>query len=234
MRRRKLIGDQRGFTLIEVLVALSIGSVVLFGVLNVFTVAITKSAEVNDRIEALQRGRPALDRITTLLDAQVCIANNQPPIVAGATATDLTFYADLGNDDFSPTQFRLSYDAATRTLNETSWAGTSSGSSWTFPAAPTRSVPLLRDVAPPTTTGPIFRYFAYSSADPPTPDAEITALPLSATDAARVVRVKASIAAQPTRTKKTDDRSTIIDGDGFVATADPRDPLGGPRCSAGA
>ena len=60
--------SESGTTLVEMLTALVIGSVVLFGVVTVFTTALTSAAKVNDRVDAAQRARLALDRMQTVLD----------------------------------------------------------------------------------------------------------------------------------------------------------------------
>jgi type II secretory pathway pseudopilin PulG len=224
--------SEGGQTLVEMLTALTIGSVVLFGVVTVFTTALTNSAKVTDRVDAVQRARLALDRMQTLLDSQVCLSASQPPIVPGSasTATQVTFYADLGDETFTPGQYRLAYDAGARTITESYWAPIVNGGVTTFATNPTTSKVIATDVVPQDAATPMFRYFAYTDPPAPTPTAEQT-LPLGAGEAADIVRVQANVLVQPSRTKRSDPTSASLSADGYVATADPTDPTGGPRCN---
>ena len=53
---------------------------------------------------------------------------------------------------------------------------------------------------------------------------------LIATDANLAVRVSIRFVATPERTMRADARSTVIEGQASVASADPSDPLNGARC----
>lgn len=225
---------ESGQTIVEMLTALAIGSIVLFGVVTVFTTALTNSAKVSDRVDAAQRARLALDRMQTVLNSQVCLANpaaaQSPVVPATSNANQVTFYADLGDESFTPAQYRFAFDATARTITESYWAPIVSGNTTSFAINPTTAKVIAYDVAPQDATTPIFRYYAYTTTGAPTPTAEV-APPLDATEAATLVRVQVNLLAQPTRTKQSDASSTVLSTDGYAATADPTNPAGGPRCS---
>jgi Tfp pilus assembly protein PilW len=226
--------SESGQTIVEMLTALAIGSIVLFGVVTVFTTALTNSAKVTDRVDAAQRARLALDRMQTVLNSQVCMTNpaaSQPPVVPGTSdANQVTFFADLGDETFTPAQYRFAYSATAHTVTESYWAPIVSGNTTTFATNPTTAKVIAYDVAPQDASTPIFRYYAYTTTGAPTPTAEVVP-PLDADEASTLVRVQVNLLAQPTRTKQSDASSTVLSTDGYAATADPTNPAGGPRCS---
>jgi type II secretory pathway pseudopilin PulG len=228
------VRSETGTTLVEMLTALVIGSVVLFGVVTVFTTALTSAAKVNDRVDAAQRARLALDRMQTVLNSQVCLTNPgaaQPPVLpVTSDANQVTFVADLGDETFTPAQYRFAYDATAHTITESYWAPVVSGNTTTFATNPTTARVIASDVAPQDATTPIFRYYAYTTTGAPLPTAELLP-PLDAAEVATLVRVQVNLLAQPSRTKKSDASSTVLSTDAYAATADPSNPAGGPRCN---
>ena len=117
MTARRLRSDQSGFSLIELLMAMALGSIVLTALMTVFLNGITGAVRVSDRVDALQRGRVTMDRAVTLLNSQICLVNpdgtGQPPILDGQN-NQVTFYAALGVVDSDPTIYRLRYDSGTK------------------------------------------------------------------------------------------------------------------------
>ena len=84
MTLRRLRRDQSGFSLVELLVSMALGSIVLTALMTVFLNGVTGAVRTSDRVEALQRGRVTMDRVVTLLSSQTCLLNadgtGQPPI----------------------------------------------------------------------------------------------------------------------------------------------------------
>jgi prepilin-type N-terminal cleavage/methylation domain-containing protein len=234
MRRRSLLRDESGFSLMELMTAMAIGSVVLTIVMTVFTNGVTGSARVGDRVEAAQRGRLALDRITSLLDSQVCNLTHDapsntdisvPPVLANSDDNSITFYADLSGASDTPTKYTLTYSAAAKTLTEYDYAGSGKLPYVAYPNTPTRTRVLATNVWPARQGGvmtgaqlPIFRYYRFlNSAIDPAP----RTTPLSATDAPTIVRVDVQFKTVPERTKTEDARSASLSGQGTVLTANP-------------
>ena len=84
--------DERGFTLVEVMVALAIGLVVSSATLAIVIVSVHLSSNYTDRVDANQQGRLAMEKITQALDSS-CVTPNQAPVLAGSTSTTLNFYS---------------------------------------------------------------------------------------------------------------------------------------------
>jgi prepilin-type N-terminal cleavage/methylation domain-containing protein len=232
---RRLRTDESGFTLIELLMALAIGSLILTAVMMVFINGLQAAGRVTDRVEASQRARLSMDRITTLLNSQTCTYANDGstsvPIVDGQ-AQQVTFYANLGLVNADPIKYRLRYDAPTLALYEDRWVPTrDSKGNAVYPATITKSVQLATNLVPTLPGGTIFRYYQFNTVDgtiDPTPMS--TAAGLAVGDRLKTVRVAATIAAQPERTKKLDLRSTTVDGAATVGSADGSDPSKGVNC----
>ena len=87
---------QEGFTLPEMLTAMSISIIVLLGAFGLLDVALKRTGETRARVETAQVGREALETITQQLRSQVC-PTNAIPSIAAATASSITFYTDLSD-----------------------------------------------------------------------------------------------------------------------------------------
>ncbi len=225
MTRRRLRGEA-GHSLPEMLAGMVVAAIVGWATVTLTLTGSQAATQVQDRTEANQRVRQLLDRMVTTLSSQVCIDALRPPIGEG-TRDAVTFYTDLGGQDFAPEQHRLAYDAATRTVTETVWAGAGTPPDVTFPGPGVTRV-LATDVEP----GPdgLLRYFAFTPAQPTKPEVELP-VPISATDARRIVRIHLSVRATPER-RAADLRSASQDADAFVGSLEATtDPTNGPRCT---
>lgn len=227
-----------GHTLVELLAAMAIGSIVLTALLTVFTRGLDHSMQVYDRTESTGRARVAIERMTTLLDSQVCVVarttlpdgssidQSVPPVLPGSTGSAVTFFADLDGASARPDRYALVYDAAAKTLTELRYRGTGDLPSRTFPAQPTSRRVLADNIVPARgATGrvPIFRYYAFEPDGSVDVSKPLAAEPLSAADAPRSVRVRVTFQANAARTRADDGRRTVLDGEGTVATANPTD-----------
>jgi prepilin-type N-terminal cleavage/methylation domain-containing protein len=233
--RRRLNDDQRGFTLVELLTAISIGMIILFAAFMVLDRTISASGQIADRSEALQRGRLAMSTITRELRSAVCVGNTFP-IVAG-TDTSVTFYADLTDDGpaiANPIKKRqLSWSSTTNTITETVTPSAGTYPSLTFTGTPT-SLPLLTKVQqvldpPSNTPRAIFRFYGYQTG---TTNGTLVQLatPLSATDIGRVALVKVAFRSFAERPISNDKDSTVLEDDVYTRTAVPTELQGAPEC----
>lgn len=227
--RRRVRHDERGVTLVELLAALAAGGIVLAGVLTFSITGVNASLEVEDRAEAAQRGRQALDRMVTVLQSQVCIDAARPPIATG-DANAVTFYADTSSETFRPRQHRFAYDPATKRITESIHAGIGTPPAIVFVPSPTEVRAVAAGVTP-VPGRPLLRYYAFTSTQPTTASVELP-VPLSVADARRVVRVAVAFNVAPSRTGRADRRSTTIEGDAYVGSLEATtDPQLGPRCT---
>jgi prepilin-type N-terminal cleavage/methylation domain-containing protein len=234
-RARRLAREEDGFSLIELLTALALGSVVLTALMFVFTTGLTASGRVTDRVDSTARARLAMDRMTTLLNSQVCLVNPDatsgqvatPPVVPASDGNAVTFYADLDGASDTPNKYTITYNPTAKTLTLASYAGIGQmATGITFPSTPSSTTLLADNVQGALNSGgtedPVFSYYAFTASGTVDETAPLVT-PISIADSVKVVRVGVKFQANSTRTKTDDRRRTIIIGQGIVATADPVD-----------
>jgi Tfp pilus assembly protein FimT len=250
-RIQRRLGDESGFSLMELLVAATVGMVVLLATFNLMDASTKASAAVEDRVEALQRGRTAYEQIVQRLRSQVCPDTNTPAISYGGDSqvdfnTEIDPIGAAASDDvFDPE--RRSIRLQTETvgtesrvrLNEYVWNNYASTGTHDRKTALIDYTGNALEDEPAAANGegravgapvPIFRYYAFLGNDPATP-ALLLETPLSATDMARVVKIAISFDARPGRRRATKNRTdTTFEGDVYVRTADPTDPEHSPQC----
>ena len=79
------LADERGFTLVELLAPIVVSTIVLFALFGLVDTATRRQSAANDRIDANDRGRVAMDAISTQLRSRVCISGAEDSRV-GTTA----------------------------------------------------------------------------------------------------------------------------------------------------
>jgi prepilin-type N-terminal cleavage/methylation domain-containing protein len=231
---------EAGYSLVELLVAMMVGSVVLMAIFLIIDTLVVQSARVQDRIDNVQRGRAAMENMTQTLRAQVCLGAGIPAITQ-ADDNSVTYYADLGDENFTPNKYRLVYDPATSggTITEYVYQGSGTPPAMTFPNNPTRQRTLITNATrytDPSTNQvvPVFRYYAFTS-QPVTPN-QLQTTPLdgspsstAANAAAKTVKVSISFTANPTR--QTNKTQSLFQNYVYVRTSDPSDPDHSPQCN---
>jgi len=233
--RRRLNDDQRGFTLVELLTAISIGMIVLMAAFMVLDRTISASGQIADRSEALSRGRQAMSTITRELRSAVCVGNTFP-VIAG-TDNSVTFYADLTDDGPTITnpikQRQLSWSSTTNTITETVTPSAGTYPALTFTGTAT-STPLLTNVQqildpPSNTPRAIFRFYGYQTGTTNGTLVQLTT-PLSSTDLGRVALVKVGFRSFAARPISNDKNSAVLEDDVYTRTAVPTQLQGAPEC----
>jgi len=96
------LSDQRGFTLVELLVAVALGMIVVGAAHRLLATASGASADVIDRADAADRARDGMELITARLRSQVCL-NDDGPAIMRAGATTMDFFTVLGSTVPTPT-----------------------------------------------------------------------------------------------------------------------------------
>jgi prepilin-type N-terminal cleavage/methylation domain-containing protein len=225
VRRLESAGARRqdGFTLIELIVSLAIGTVIVLASYSLLDLAGVQAVKVTDRVDSAQRGRQALDAITRQLRSQVCLQNGTSAITDGQDSS-ITFYTFTGAGAYSPELHNISWSASTRSIVEQDYVGTGTPPSMTFPTVPTHATTLLTDV---TQAGgaPIFTYYTWPATGQVLPTLKLTA-PLSAPDLLKAVRVLVQFKTFPAGHPTAAETTTLQD-DAYSRTADP-DASGGP------
>jgi hypothetical protein len=229
---------QEGFTLMEVLVAATIGFVVLSAALGLLESTLRLDNGVMAKTDAQQRGRLAMDRITQELRSQVCLNLTTPAIVpVKSTADSVTFYSDFGEDVKAPPMLRtITFDNTTGEISESDVLGKGApGGPFTFTDPPTNQIIVqgaTRVTESDGTVRPFLKYFAYETKNGVLGTTQELAPPLAAAGpaaAARVARIEISFTARPTGAKDNT-HATDIKDEISVRHADPNLTVPDPQC----
>jgi prepilin-type N-terminal cleavage/methylation domain-containing protein len=209
---RARLAAEDGFTLVELLAALVVGTIVLFAAFGLLDTAVRLQAKSVDGLDATDRGRVGIDQISQGFASRICLGD-QPSLVA-AGDSGVEFYASLAPES-SAVRLVVQRRRLTVTgtgIREDVWSGSP-------PVAPP-SLPPASTTAPTTTrmivsgirqigSTPIFRYYANQGT--PAQPTLLLATPLSAADLPRAVLIDVSFAAQGKRASvSTDYRNQII------------------------
>jgi hypothetical protein len=232
------VREESGFTLMEVLVAATVGFVVLAATLGLLDSTVRLNTGVMAKTDAMQRGRIAMDALTQQLRSQVCLDWNHSAIVAGGTANGVTFYADFSADGKTPVKRQIVFDPTKHEIRSQLFR---SGSTATPPpegsySSTPESTSLVLENAwnqyddVKKQDVPFFRYYAYQTGTDGVlrADQELSP-PLDAAEAARVARIDVAFTAWPTRAK--DGKRAVNLSDQVMARhADPNKSVPDPNC----
>lgn len=233
---RRLHNDERGFTIMEMLVSMAVGSILLAGIFGALDYSVKADGKVQDRVDSTQRGRAAMELVTQQLRSQICLGPGYPAIPATPTSdgNSITFYTDLGGD--TPKLQRRTITYSNGTLYETDYNVTG-----TIPTAPTFTLArqnwVLADRLALVPNTPFFRYYAFTP-NPVTPNQWLNttgpSYTLADADKPSVVKVSISFIANPLRgpgVQGTSNASlSTFQNDVYVRTSDASDPDHSPQC----
>jgi hypothetical protein len=186
LRSRIALGDESGFTIIELLTSALIGLITLGVALTILQVTSQGSERVVGVVEANQRMRPAIRTIVDELHS-ACISPRIAPILAGSTGEQLIALYRRGSE-VSPVPDKVVTSYTGNALTRSRYQATSpSGPPWSFAASPYETVP-------------VFRYYKYTGG---ALDTNPLPTPLSAANAARTVQVTVAFASSSVTTGET-------------------------------
>jgi prepilin-type N-terminal cleavage/methylation domain-containing protein len=210
-----------GFTLVELLVAMSIGVIVMFALTSIMIVSLHQSQRTFTTVDATRQARTALATIDNELHS-ACV-NGDAPVQAPSDSSNLNFLSYTGGGaNPTPVWHVLSVSGGklTDSVYPAVYTSTTSGDTWTQGTTRTSQTTLLSNVQQqPTSTGtaPYFEYYAYTQAytsagntywyvpdgnnitpgtTSSTPDSSL-GTPLTATTAATVVEVDVNLLVGP-------------------------------------
>lgn len=228
--------NEDGFTLMEVIVAMTVGLVLLGSTLTLLEGTVRLNTGVLAKTDAMQRGRQAMDIITQQLRSQVCFDINTSAIVLGSDENSVTFYSDF-TEDAQPAIKRTIRITTRGILSERFNPPVPKPNPFTpasYPGSPTSSNLLLENarlqIDPITKQAiPFLKYYAYRQVgDVLKADLELSP-PLDASEAARAARVEISYASLPTGS--TDTKKAVGLFDEVVARhSDPNLAVPDPKC----
>ena len=223
--------DERGMTLIEMLIAIVIGMIICLAAFSLIDFTVRRSGEITGRVDATQRGRLALDNITRQLRSQVCLPSGTAPMFSRAgnptDDNDATFFVDLTNGSSTtqaPELHTLTFDATNRRIVESDYADTLPSDPTKDPAYKTltRTRTLLSDVVQSGST-PVFTYYTFAG----TP---LTA-PVTGAALGTIASIQVSFRALPSRATDPNTRGSVLFQDRVsVREVDPNSPDPEPEC----
>ncbi len=222
MSARARLAEQRGVTLVELLVTVALGMIVIMAVLTVTEVAMRSSAKTSTRVAADQRARPVMQRLVDQLHS-TCIGPEAGPILAGSTSSSLSFLHQTGSA-VTPTPNKVVVSLGSGTLDEAVYPSTGGAApNWTFSTTPSSSRQLLTGVGPaalgePPSNAPLFRYYSYNGGViNPTP----LPTPLSAADAILAVQVEVAFSVSPLGNPVQDSKAPVTISDSVLVRFSP-------------
>jgi prepilin-type N-terminal cleavage/methylation domain-containing protein len=219
--------DESGFTLVEMLVAIVVGTIVTLAAFSMLDRSVVLTGKTTKRVDSTQRGRYAMDTITRHLTSQVCpstsaVSGGTPlPIESGDQYT-VTFWAFFGTRVFTPRRYTIAWNANSQSITETVDSGANT--------AVVRQGTLLTNARLPNNT-PLFSYYGYpAGGSAPTQRLGDSNGTLSGTDRGQVARVDVGFTAAPTNVNSasTPPESTPYTGRVYVRVSEP-DNLAGPK-----
>ncbi|HEX8075592.1 MAG TPA: prepilin-type N-terminal cleavage/methylation domain-containing protein [Thermoleophilaceae bacterium] len=215
--------NERGFTLIETLVACVIGTIVILTAFALMDASGALSQRVHDRVDTTQRGREGMEQITRQLRSQVCLQAGSSAVVDGQ-ASSIVFYSFTGRGALVPDRHAIEWSSTTESIVDRTYVGTGTAPNTTYPVSPTRTRTVVSKVDPAPGT-PIFAYFAWSTTGTVEPSLPL-AVPLTSVDAARAVRVVVTFRVSPAG-KSSSGETTTLQDEVVAHTTDPN-MAGGP------
>jgi hypothetical protein len=204
-----------------------VGVVVLLAAMGLIDTAGPLTMKVQDTVDSTQRGRLALDTMTSELRSQVCVNTSTVPMIS-ADADEVIFYANTGDENAFPEKRRLAY--VNGQIVEEVWKGTNAaGTAFSATSSLRTLVANAQKMTSPATN--VFRYYGFTTSGATTPTLALTTLPLSAIDLGKVVKIGISFVVRPDRAKTTSKREMVFQGSTFTRTANPLDPSKGANCT---
>ena len=200
---RRLRDNQDGMTLVELLVSMTLGLVILTGIMALVQTSQHVTTTNTERSDATQKGRIAMDQLIQGLRSQVCLKANataaQTTVTAGSDSS-VTFFANIAAPDsaksgmpsaFAPKLITFTY--ATGTITQQTYDSVLVSGAYTFPTL-TSTKQILTGASQMNTT-PIFRFYGYKtdgSIDPtPLPT------PLATADLPKVAKIDINYVSKP-------------------------------------
>jgi type II secretory pathway component PulJ len=207
-----LARDERGASLMELLVAIVSGVVVMMALFAILNVSLSQTSRVTGRVEADQAGRIAMEKIMNELHSS-CVAGYIAPVEAKSDEHQLIFVSESGSQATFSTVHRhvISLQETTPekfVLTDTAYPSTGSElnySELSFSAKPSTTTTLLGNAGQSEEKSapvPVFQYYRYYTTEDkgatigqldPTP----LKVPLSTEEAKLVAEVAVRFTSKP-------------------------------------
>lgn len=160
--------DERGFTLIETLVAAITGIVVVGALFAILEVSLHQTTRVSDYAQASQLGRTTMTRVVNQLHS-ACLAPGFAPVLAGSTASELRFVNAYSSAAEIPSaqEHRIKFENGLMTDTSRPSTATSKWPSFVFEEKPTVTrigERLEQSEGESGKPEPVFQYYKYATA----------------------------------------------------------------------
>lgn len=192
MSLRRLRNEERGTTLAELLIGLSLGTLVMLGLTTMVVLTMQSTTTVSTRVDATQRARLALTRLVDQLHSS-CISPKLAPVQKESTSSSIRFVHATGSEVSPvPTLSVVSLSGESLIQSDYAWKE-GSPPAWTFQTTPTKTTTLMEKVKP-IPGRPVFTYYGYQLGavnETPMPS------PLSELDALRTIQVGVAFMTSP-------------------------------------
>jgi len=174
---RRRLRSSSGFTLVEVMVAMSMATVISLAAFGLVAIAKNNMTNVSEQTHVDQTARVGMEKVMEVLHS-ACIVPETTPLLEGSSSTKLKIISEEGNEAVFPsvTLNEIVYNSSTKKLTDAEYISEEKSSypNWTFPSTAKKTVMLAEHVEPAPventekevegitgTTLPIFRYYKY-------------------------------------------------------------------------
>jgi hypothetical protein len=210
------VGDERGTTIVELLVGLAMGMVVLVGLTMVIIVTLHGNARVDARVEATQNARTTVTKVMEELHS-ACILPKIAPVLKESTGKNLIFWHAANGEteavEPNPVKTEITYKEGALWQTNYALTGGESPTEWTFRNKGQGEVQKLIDGVKQPAEGEVFSYYRYEGGTLGTNPMTLTESGLSETNANEIILVKMALAAEPATTpvRDADAGTTVFD-----------------------
>jgi hypothetical protein len=215
--RLELIRDQRGVTVIELVVATMAGATVFLGLTMVVIGSMHQVNRVTKHVHATQDARTVLHRIVTELHSS-CVSADVAPIQQSSSGSSMKFVYQTGSAAaLTPVLHEVTLSSGKLTLSTFESTGGATPK-WTFSTTAASTKTLLNGVSAVSGTVPLFRYYKYENGQISSTPLNV---PLISTDAAVAVKVNLALKASPPGSTVTDEKAPGIVQDSALLRFSP-------------
>lgn len=257
---RTSLGDERGFTLIEMLVAMIAGVILVGALLAILEISLRQTTRLSDRVQVDRTGRTAMNNIVDELHSsctgfgstaiQVPSTTPSSPLAALGTA-NLWFLSAYANPTSTApavskiVQHDINWTATGTsntgqqlgTLRDYSFTGSGESPNWTFPALSTGNASariLATNVVPPTTST-VFHYWRYETNEASAKYGELVEVGASeltsVAEAKKIAKVTISFRQAPEKADTREGHTTLFEGAVVLRLTPPESAAEGFTCT---
>jgi prepilin-type N-terminal cleavage/methylation domain-containing protein len=184
---RSLLVNERGFTMIELLIAISMGIVISLAAFSFLGFATSDVSRIDERVHIDQTARVTLENIVLELHS-ACVTPSVVPIIPGSTSESIKFISEAGTGSAlsSVHEHEIIYEAAKGAVKgqlvEKTYLNTppptgKEAPEYSFPKTASSTKKLLIGVVQSESGGkpvPIFQYYRYYQASDTIPTGHTT------------------------------------------------------------